>query len=177
MVNVAEQPAVVDQEPGRHRVQVLLYLQVVIVPDPAFREVPAVGVGKTHHAPPEPPDRMAFHILLQRGGQRVNQVLRTLGLSALGEQAGQSDLKNAAPLLDVNALHQGGGREVFLLSDIGGGIEDMSQPAGNLLRPQGRIGGQRFVVVRVALDVGGIHGIQRVVQPVDIVQDGRYPPG
>ena len=53
----------------------------------------------------------------------------------------------------------------------------MSQPAGNLLRPQGRIGGQRFVVVRVALDVGGIHGIQRVVQPVDIVQDGRYPPG
>ena len=42
MVNVAEQPAVVDQEPGRHRVQVLLYLQVVIVPNPAFRAVPAV---------------------------------------------------------------------------------------------------------------------------------------
>ena len=56
-------------------------------------------------------------------------------------------------------------------SSIACGIEDMPQSAGDLLRPQGRVGGQRFIVVRVALYVGGIHSIQRVVQAVWVLVD------
>ena len=169
MVDVAEQSAVVDQKPGPHRVQVLLDLQVVIVPHPALREVAAVGVGKAHHAAPEPPDGMAFDVLLQRGGEWVDQVLRTLRLPALGEQTGQGDLKNAAPLLDVDTLHGGSGGQIFALFHVCAGIEQMAQPAGDGLRPQSRVGGQHLVVVRVTLDVCGIHGIQCAVQALYVI--------
>ena len=171
LVGVAQEPAVIHQEPGRYRVQVLLDLQVVVVPDTAVREIPAIDMGEAHHTMPEPFDHMGFHILLQRGSERVGQILRTPGLPSLGKQTGQGDLNNAVSLLDMDVLHGGGGGQVLVLFDIGAGVDQVPQPAGNALRPQRRVSGQNLVIIRVSLDVRGVHGVEGAVQTLNIVQN------
>ena len=112
---------------------------------------------------PEPFDHMGFYILLQRSGERIGQILRTSGLSALGKQAGQGNFNNAVSLLDMEVLHNSGGSQVLVLFDIGAGVDQMPQPASNTLRPQSRVGGQDFIIFWVALDVRCVHSIQRTV--------------
>ena len=53
----------------------------------------------------------------------------------------------------------------------------MAQPTGDALRSEGGVNGQYFVIVRVSLKIGGIHGVQCVGQTLNIIQNGRYPPG
>ena len=53
----------------------------------------------------------------------------------------------------------------------------MPQPAGNTLCPQRGIGRKGLIVIGITLDVGGVHRIQRVVQPGYIVKDTPDPAG
>ena len=64
---------------------------------------------------------------------------------------------------------------LIALADRRAGINQMPQPAGNTLCPQRGIGGKSLIVIRVTLDVGGVHRIQRVAQPGYIIKNASNP--
>ena len=88
-------------------------------------QLPVIAVGKAHHAVLELGHGVLPGVLAEGGVKRVQQELRAGPPPPFGQQAGQGDLHDSVIVLDVNALHQGGGREVFLLLNVGGGVEDV----------------------------------------------------
>ena len=88
-----------------------------------------------------------------------------MSLFPLGQQTGEFDLDDAVLFLDLHALHNGGGCEIFLFFDGGGRVNNVPEPAGDPLSPERGVGGQDLIVLRVALDVGGVERIQGAVQP------------
>ena len=128
-------------------------------------------MGEADHAMLEPGQGVVSGVLAHGGGEGVQQIFRTLPLLSFWEQTGQCNLQNISLFLHIDPLHDGGGGQILLLLNAGAGIDQVPQPAGNALRPQGRVSGQNLVIIRVSLDVRGVHGVEGAVQTLNIVQN------
>ena len=122
-----------------------------------------INAKETHKTMLKPGHRIVFGELAKRGSKGVQKKLRTAMLLPFWQQTGEKNLQYVILIPDLHALRHTGGNQVILLLNIGGGVNQMPQPASNTLRPQSRVGGQDFIIFWVALDVRCVHSIQRTV--------------
>lgn len=152
-------------------IQKLLQLQIVVVSDTAVREVAAVDMGEADHTVMKVGEWARLGVLGEGIVQRVQKKLAGKMLLSFWQQAGQRDLHDAVLALNPNIQHGACRGEIFLLSRTCRCINQMTQTAGKLLCAESGVHGESLVVFRVSLYVRHVHGIERVGQPGQFIEN------
>lgn len=171
VISVAQQASIIRHHKSGKQIQKVLFVQVVEVPHPLWREGPVVHLCKADHAIPVMGHRVLFGVLLQSKVKRVQKELVALSLPALWQECRQRNRQHTILAGNGDPVHHAGRLEIIAFPDGSAGINQVPQAAGDSFCPQCSISGQRFIVVRVALYIGGVHGIQRIAQSGYIIKD------